>query len=276
MPASDKENGSLPTNYDTITVDAVESVCTITLNRPDSLNAFNETMKAELLDALKKAERDAAVRCLVLTGAGRAFSSGQDLADLKELYAGSEPPDLGEMLRSAYNPLIRKMRGMEKPIVAAVNGVAAGAGCSFAAACDLRIASESASFIQAFVQVGLIPDCGGTFFLPRLVGSGAAMEMCFTGRKVSADEALRIGLVNRVVGREELMDATIKLARKLADLPTKAIGLSKRLMNQSFGNDLQTQLEAEAFAQTTAARTADHLEGVQAFMEKRPAKYTGK
>ena len=262
--------------YRTIAVDTEDGISTITLNRPDSLNAFNEAMKAELLDVLKTIERDDAVRCLVITGAGRAFSSGQDLGDLKEMYAGSEPPDLGEMLRTGYNPLIRRIRGMDKPVIAAVNGVAAGAGCSFALACDLRIASQKASFIEAFIQVGLIPDCGGTFMLPRLVGIGKAMEMCFTGQKLSAEEALRIGLVNRVVAPEELTDATMELARKLANLPTKAIGLTKRLINQSHASDLSAQLEAEAFAQTTAARTADHLEGVRAFMEKRPAKYTGK
>jgi len=263
-------------NYEAIVVQADDGVCTITLNRPDTLNAFNEVLKAELLDALKKAERDAAVRCLVLTGEGRAFSSGQDLADLKEVYAGTEPPDLGQMLRDAYNPLIKKMRGMEKPIIAAVNGVCAGAGCSFALACDIRIASATASFIESFVNVSLIPDCGGTFFLPRLVGLGTAMEMCMTGRKVKADEALRMGLVQRVVEPEQLMDATMELARKLASMPTKAIGLTKRLINQSYGNDLTTQLEAEAFAQTTAARTDDHFEGVRAFNEKRPPSFTGK
>lgn len=263
-------------NYETIVVQTDDGVSTITLNRPDSLNAFNEAMKAELLDALKKAERDDDVRCLVITGEGRAFSSGQDLADLKDVYAGTDPPDLGQMLRDAYNPLIKKMRGMDKPIIGAVNGVAAGAGCSFALACDIRIASEKASFIESFVLVGLIPDCGGTFFLPRLVGVGTAMEMCMTGRKITADEALRMGLVQQVVEPEQLMDTTMELARKLASMPTKAIGLTKRLINQSYGNDLTAQLEAEAFAQTTAARTDDHFEGVRAFNEKRPPKFTGK
>ncbi len=266
----------MSSNYETISVDAADTVCTITLNRPDSLNAFNEAMKAELLDALKNAERDEAVRCLVITGSGRAFSSGQDLGDLKAMYAGGEPPDLGEMLRTGYIPLIRRIRGIKKPVIAAVNGVAAGAGCSFALACDLRIASAKASFIQAFIQVGLIPDCGGTFFLPRLVGVGKAMEMCFTGEKVSAEEAVRIGLVERMVATEELMDATMDLARKLAKLPTKTIGLTKRLINRSYANDVEAQLEEEAFAQTTAARTADHIEGVHAFLEKRPPSFEGK
>ena len=268
-------------DYNTISVRASDGVSIITLNRPDSLNAFNETMKAEFLDALKKAERASAVRCLVITGAGRAFSSGQDLADLKEAYAGEraagwKPPDLGEMLRTAYNPLIRRIRGMDKPVIAAVNGVAAGAGCSLALACDLRVASETALFIEAFIQVGLIPDCGSTFFLPRLVGLGRAMEMCLTGQKISAEEALRIGLVNRVVTAAELMDSTMELAHKMANLPTRTIGLTKKLINQSYGNDVEAQLEAEAFAQTTAARSADHVEGVHAFIEKRPPRFEGK
>ncbi len=261
--------------YQTILLQVEEGVATITFNRPDSLNAFNEVMKAELLDALKKAEKDPVVRCLVITGEGRAFGSGQDLADLEQAYSCGEPPDLGDMLRAGYMPLIRRMRGMDKPLIAAVNGVAAGAGCSLALACDLRIASQKASFIQAFVQVGLIPDCAATFFLPRLVGLGKAMELCFTGQKLTAAEALQIGLVNQVVKPEDLMQVTMDLARRLAAMPTKAIGLTKRLLNQSFSNALEDQLEAEAYAQTTAARTADHLEGVQAFMEKRPSRFSG-
>ncbi|RJP35651.1 MAG: 2-(1,2-epoxy-1,2-dihydrophenyl)acetyl-CoA isomerase [Phycisphaerales bacterium] len=263
-------------HYETITVSTSEGVSIITLNRPDSLNAFNETMKTELMDALKAVGRDAEVRSVVLTGAGRAFCSGQDLADLKDLYARPDPPELGGMLRAKYNPLIQRMREMEKPILAAVNGVAAGAGASFAMACDMRIASEKASFIQSFINVGLIPDCGGTFFLPRLVGLGKAMEMCTTGEKVGAEEALKIGLVNQVVAAEMLMETVTAVARKLATLPTKAIGLTKRLLNQSFTNDLAAQLEQEAFAQTTAAASRDHREGVQAFLEKRPPRFTGR
>jgi len=264
------------TEWRTIVVSSEQSVTAITLNRPDSLNAFNEQMKKELLEALKQAERDAAVRCVVLTGEGRAFSSGQDLAELQGQYEGGAGPELGDLLHRGYHPLIRRLREMEKPVVAAVNGVAAGAGCSLALACDLRIASEKASFIEAFIHVGLIPDSGSTFLLPRLVGLAKATELCLLGNKVTAQEALRIGLVHQVVAAEELMTAAMELAKKLAALPTKAIGLTKRLLNQSFGNDLEAQLSAEAFAQSTAGKTADHLEGVRAFLEKRPARFEGR
>jgi len=266
---------SAKSDYETVILQQDGAVATITLNRPDSLNAFNETIKAELLDVLKTVERDASVRCVILTGAGRAFGSGQDLADLKHLYEGDEPPELGGMLRTGYIPLIRRICGMEKPVIAAVNGVAAGAGASFALACDMRIASEKASFVQAFIHVGLIPDCGATWFLPRLVGVGRAMELACLGDKISAEEALRLGMVNRVVPPEQLMDVTMELAQKLAAFPTKAIALNKRLFNQAFQNDLEAQLEAEAFAQTTAARTADHMEGVRAFNEKRKPQFKG-
>jgi len=263
-------------DWQTILVSGESSVRTITLNRPDSLNAFNEPMKKELLEVLKQAERDGAVRCVVLTGAGRAFSSGQDLAELKGQNERGASPELGDLLHRGYHPLIRRVREMEKPVVAAVNGVAAGAGCSLALACDLRVASEKASFIEAFIHVGLIPDSGSTFLLPRLVGLAKATELCLLGEKVTAEETLRLGLVQKVVAAEQLLPAAMELAHRLAALPTRAIGLTKRLLNQSFGNDLEGQLAAEAFAQTTAGGTADHLEGVRAFLEKRPANFEGR
>lgn len=260
----------------TITVNTADHICTITLNRPDVLNAFNDQLTTELGEALKNAERDAAVRVIVITGAGRAFSSGQDLADLKTRYVPGYVPELGDDLRRRYNPIIRRIREMEKPVIAAVNGVAAGAGCSLALACDLRIASDQASFIEVFINVGLIPDSGSTFMLPRLVGLGKAMEMCCTGQKVDAAEALRLGLVNQVVSAEELSGATAKLAGRLASLPARAIGLTKRLLNQSLQSDLAAQLEAEAYDQETAGKTADHYEGVTAFLEKRKPGFQGK
>ncbi|MHC5111651.1 MAG: enoyl-CoA hydratase-related protein [Planctomycetota bacterium] len=262
--------------YTTILLDISNGVAVITLNRPESLNAFNEVMKAELLDALKSVEKSDAARAVVITGAGRGFGSGQDLADLKYMYGDGGAPDLGAMLRKGYNPLIRRMHDLPMPIIAAVNGVAAGAGCSLALACDLRIASAKASFVEAFVHVGLIPDCGGTFYLPRIVGSARAMELCMLGDKIRADEALEIGLVNRVVEPESLMDSAMELAGRLAASPTRAIGLTKRLINRSFGNDLPAQLEAEAYAQATAAGSEDHVEGVRAFLDKRKPEFKGR
>ena len=263
--------------FETIAVATTGAVCTITLNRPDSLNSLNDQMTTDLANAIKQLKRDDAVRCVVLTGAGRAFSSGQDLGDLKKKYSDPQHvPHLADDLRRRYNPVATGLRELEKPVIAAVNGVAAGAGLSIALACDIRIASDKASFIEVFVNVGLVPDSGSTYTLPRLVGLGKALELCFTGDKVSADEALRIGMVNRVVPADKLVDATNELANKLASLPTRAIGLTKRLLNRSLTSDLNAQLEAEAFAQETAGLSADHREGVVAFFEKRQPKFTGK
>lgn len=259
----------------TILISNEGGVRTITLNRPGVLNAFNTAMLEELNKAAKDAERDKVVRCLVITGAGRGFASGQDLADVADRYKGDRPLELGAHIRKYYNPLIAKLRTMEKPVLAAVNGVAAGAGCSFALAADIRIAAQSASFIEAFVNVGLVPDSGSTFFLPRLIGAGRAMEMCITGRKIKADEALQIGLVSRVVPDGELAAEASKLAQQLANLPTKAIGLTKRAINAAWNSELDQQLDYEAMLQTTAGQSADHREGIAAFLEKRPAKFAG-
>ncbi|MCO6436098.1 MAG: enoyl-CoA hydratase/isomerase family protein [Phycisphaerae bacterium] len=254
--------------------DAV-AVRTITLNRPDVLNACNESLLVALGKAVREAEKDAAVRCIVITGAGRAFCSGQDLADVAGRYDSDAPLELGAHIRKNYNPLIQKIRTMEKPVVGSINGVAAGAGCSLALACDLRIAAESASFIQSFVNVGLVPDSGSTFFLPRLIGNARAMEMTFTGRKIKADEALQIGLVNQVVPDDQLATATAELAAKLAALPTRAIGLTKRAINAAWTSDLEEQLDYEAMLQTTAGQTHDHREGVTAFLGKRKPEFRG-
>lgn len=262
--------------YETIQFDVANHIATITLNRPDVFNAFNDQFSKELLSALKDAERDADVRVVILTGAGKAFSSGQDLGDLKKKYVPCHVPHLGEDLKRRYDPIIKKICEMDKPVIAAVNGVAAGAGCSLALACDLRIASEHATFIEVFINVGLIPDSASTFFLPRLVGLGRAMELCCTGRKVDAEEALRIGLVNQVVPAGELMTAATAMASRLAGLPGRGIALTKQLLRKSFENSLDAQLIAEAFAQETAGMTADHYEGVVAFIEKRKPNFTGK
>lgn len=259
----------------TLLVADSNGIRTITLNRPDVLNAFNTAMLKALGKAVKDAERDKSVRCLVITGAGRAFASGQDLAEVADRYKGEEAIELGSHLRDHYHPIITRLRTMEKPVIAAVNGVAAGAGCSLALAADMRIAAESASFIQAFIKVGLVPDSGSTFMLPRLIGLSRAMEMACTGRKIKSDEALTIGLVNRVVPDDELTSATTALAEKLASLPPRGIGLTKRAINAAWGHDLPTQLDYEAMLQTTAGKTKDHREGVVAFLEKRTPKFVG-
>ncbi len=259
----------------TLTCTVADHVATITINRPDVLNAFNDAFSPEFIDTLKQVDRDPAVRVVVITGAGRAFSSGQDLDDLTAKYVPGHVPHLGPDLKKRYYPWVKRLRNMEKPVIAAVNGVAAGAGCSLALACDLRIASEHAKFIEVFVNVGLVPDSASTWVLPRLVGLGRAMDMCLTGRPVGAEEALAIGLVNQLVPADELEAATAKVAARLASLPGKALGLTKRLLNQSFETTLEDQLEAEAFAQETAGLTDDHFEGVTAFLEKRKPQFKG-
>jgi 2-(1,2-epoxy-1,2-dihydrophenyl)acetyl-CoA isomerase len=271
MPATATQSA-----FETIRVQTADGVCTITMNRPEVYNALNDKLTFELQDALRAVERDDAARVLVLTGEGKAFCSGQDLADLKGKYVPGYVPHLGDDIRKRYNPIARRLRELEKPAIAAVNGVAAGAGMSLALACDVRIASEAASFIEVFINVGLVPDTGNTFMLPRLVGLGKAMELCLTGDKVTAEEALRIGLVNRVVPADKLMEETGRVAARLTSLPARGIALTKRLLNQSFDNDLLRQLEAEAFAQETAGLTADHHEGVVAFIEKRKPRFTGR
>ncbi len=259
--------------YETLLVSDENAVRTLTLNRPDALNAFNETLKIELADALKAAERDDAVRCVVITGAGRAFCAGQDL---KDVASAGDDASLGDSLRRLYNPIVTRIRRMEKPVIASVNGVAAGAGCSVALACDMRVAAETASFIQAFVRIGLVPDSGATFLLPRLVGMGKALEMTMTGDAVSAVEAERLGLVNKVVPRDGLEEATMALATRLAAAPTRAIGLTKRAMNRALLVDLEDALDYEASMQEIAGKTHDHAEGVAAFAEKRTPTFLGR
>jgi 2-(1,2-epoxy-1,2-dihydrophenyl)acetyl-CoA isomerase len=258
-------------DYETILYAVDEGVLTITFNRPDVLNAFNRQMTGEIQDALKKAERDAAVRCVVLTGAGRAFSSGEDLKSRQ----AEGTVGFGATLRERYNPIVLKMRNIEKPVIGSINGVAAGAGCSIALACDMRLASDKASLIEVFVRIGLVPDSGSSFFLPRLVGLGKALEIAFTGDAVNAEEALRIGLVNKVVPAEELEAATRELALRLAKGPTRAIGLAKRTINRALSMDFEQVLEYEVFSQEAAGATADHKEGMAAFLEKRTPNYTG-
>ncbi len=248
----------------------------ITLNRPDKLNAFNDELTFRLQDALKEMEKDKDVRAIVITGSGRGFCSGQDLQSRSISQEVGERPSLGDSIRRRYNPIVSKIRRMEKPIIAAVNGVAAGAGASLAFACDFRIASENSSFIQSFTKVGLVPDSGSTFMLPRLIGATKAFELMLSAEKLPAAEALKLNLINKVVAEGEVMKEALVLAEKLAAGPTKAFGLTKRAVNRALFHDLEDLLEYEASLQEIAGRSDDFQEGVKAFVEKRTPAYTGK
>ena len=240
------------------------------------LNAVNERMGKELLDALRSAERDDEVHCLIITGSGRAFCAGEDIQDLRGQYERGENPKLGERLLLKYNPIIRQIRRMQKPVIAAVNGVAAGAGAGIAYSCDIRVASDNARFLQAFIKVGLAPDSGTSFFLPRLTGFSKALELSLTGDELTSKDAERLGLVSKVVPAEQLMGTARELATKLAQGPSRAIGLTKRALNKSISSDLETVLEYESYLQEIAGATADHIEAVRAFFEKRKPVFKGK
>jgi 2-(1,2-epoxy-1,2-dihydrophenyl)acetyl-CoA isomerase len=245
------------------------AVLTITLNRPDVLNAFNTDMHRALAAALKEA-RDPVVRAVVLTGAGRGFCVGQDLTEFREA-----PGDIGSRLRDNYHPNIRALRALEKPVIASVNGAAAGAGMSIACACDLRIAADSASFIPAFINIGLIPDSGGSYFVTRILGAARAFEWLASGKKLTAAEAHAWGLVSEVVESDALPGRAAELAGQLADMPTRGIGMTKRLLDNAADATLEEQLEREAQLQTAATQTEDFREGVAAFLEKRPPRFKG-
>jgi len=260
----------------TLLVENKDAVRIITLNRPDKLNAFNDEITFKLQDALKEAEKDAGTRAIIITGAGRGFCAGQDLASRSINFEAGQRVSLGDSIRRRYNPVIIRIRRMEKPIIAAVNGVAAGAGASLALACDFRIAADTVSFIQSFTKVGLIPDSGSTFFLPRLIGFTKAMELIFTADKLPAKEALELGLVNKVVPQDQLMTETLEFAERLARGPTKAFGLTKRAVNRAIFPDLEELLDYEASLQEIAGRSDDFEEGVKAFIEKRQPVYSGK
>lgn len=257
--------------FKNLLLDIQNGIATITLNRPDVFNAFNDEMSYELQDALKKVEKDANARVVILTGAGKAFCSGQDL----KAAAAAGNRSFMDSLHKRYNPIIRAMRNMPKPILCKLNGVAAGAGCSLALACDMIIASENASLIEVFINVGLVLDSGSSYFLPRLVGSNKAFEWATMGTKVSATEAAHYGVVNKVVKAEELDETVNQIALYYASAPTKAIGLMKKMLNKSFHSDLETMLEYEAYCQEIAGNSADNKEGVQAFLEKRKPNFTG-
>lgn len=247
----------------------------ITLNRPEALNAFNDEMGEAFVAALENAADDS-VRCVVVTGEGKAFCAGEDLRALSGDYESGKAPDLGEILRRRYNPAIQLIQSLRKPVVAAVNGVAAGAGMSLALACDFRVMAEEASLVLAFPKVGLVPDSGGTWLLPRYVGVGRAMELCFTGDPVNAARALELGLVNQIAPAPDVTKLAGEIASGFAEGPTLAFGLVKELVWNAHHTNLSDQLEAEADAQGEAGSSEDHLEGVKAFVQKRPPKFQGR
>jgi 2-(1,2-epoxy-1,2-dihydrophenyl)acetyl-CoA isomerase len=257
-------------------VEKKNGVLTITLNRPDKLNAFNDELTFGFQDALKSAEKDPDVKVIIITGAGRGFCAGQDLQTRMMNQEQGIRPSLGDSIRRRYNPLFTKIRRMEKPFIAAVNGVAAGAGMSLALICDMRIASEEATFIQSFSKVGLVPDSGSTFMLPRLIGYTKAFELMVTADKLTAKDALELGLLNKVVPADKVLSEAVALAEKLALDPVKAYGLTKRALNEVVFPDLDLLLEQEAMLQEIAGKSDDFEEGVKAFVEKRAAVYKGK
>lgn len=260
--------------FEHILFDIEDGVAFLRLNRPEQLNSFNPQMHAEVKEALKQVRSDAQVRVLLLSGEGRAFCAGQDLGD-RNVAPGAAMPDLGESIEKYYNPMIRALRDLPLPVICAVNGVAAGAGANIPLACDLVLAARSASFIQAFCKLGLVPDSGGTWFLPRLIGVARAKALTLLGNRLTAEQAEQWGLIYQVVDDEALQDEALKLARHLAKQPTCGLALIKRAFNASLDNSLDEQLELERDLQRLAGRSDDYREGVAAFMEKRSPVFKG-
>lgn len=249
-----------------------DGIATLTLNRPAVLNAMNRQLSGELVAALQRIAGDDSIRAIVLTGEGRAFCAGQDLVEA--IPKGDEHPDLGAIVKAVYTPVIRAIRTIEKPVVAAVNGIAAGAGAQLALLCDIVVASQSASFVWSFTKIGVIPDTGGTFLLPRMVGLQRAAALTMLHDKLTGDQAREWGLVYKVV--DPVLPEAMEIAYRLAKMPTRALGLTKRGFNQSLGLDLEKAMEFEENLQREAGLSGDYKEGVQAFLEKRPPVYTGR
>ena len=254
-----------------LNISLAKGVCTLTFNRPTVFNSFNRDMALQLQRALDDAEKNDDVRAIVLTGEGKAFCAGQDLAEAMD----PEGPELQTIVRDHYNPIIERIRNIEKPVIAAVNGVAAGAGANIALACDITIAKKSASFIQAFSKIGLIPDSGGTFFLPRIIGSQKALALMMTGDKISAEQADQMNMIYKAVDDDQFETEVKNFAETIATMPTRGLGLTKKAVNQSFSNDLTSQLALEEELQTEAGMTYDFREGVNAFLEKRKPVFKG-
>ena len=255
-----------------ILFEKIGDVGRITLNRPEKYNSIVREMALSLQNTLVNCESDDSIRCILITGAGKAFCAGQDLKEAID----PQGPEIEQIVREHYNPIIKRIREIEKPVIAAVNGVAAGAGANLALACDIVTATQSAKFIQAFSKIGLIPDSGGTYFLPRLIGLPKATAFMMTGEPVSSEKAEALGMIYAVYEDAEFESKILELARSIAAMPTKGLGYTKRLLNQSFNNSLEDQLDLEAATQSLSAHADDHKEGIQAFLEKRTPKFTGK
>jgi 2-(1,2-epoxy-1,2-dihydrophenyl)acetyl-CoA isomerase len=260
-------------DFQTILTSLSNGIFTVTLNRPDVFNAFNEQMTTDLQNAFKEAAKNDEIRVVIITGTGKAFCSGQDLKDAP---TGGGKRSLRDSLERRYNPLIRAMRNLPKPIIGAINGVAAGAGCSFALACDYRICSENAKLIEVFVRIGLVPDSGSSWFLVKNVGTAKAFELAAMGDDISAAKALDLGLVNQVVSQDKLMDETMNVAKAFATGPTKAYGYIKKMIDRAASLSLDEALDNEVYMQEAAGRTEDYTNAVAAFREKRKAEFKGK